>query len=136
MLFTIREEDSDFVEGAYLEGWTLYLQAEALGTEPPHCSLDAKKEPGEREEGDVELIAGDYYAESMRALITCARLFSEQDYPDEGIGEHVRMLLEGLERMGVKPAHVGEEDDRDEGGEGGEWEDLPEIGIVDVEMTQ
>ena len=53
----------------------------------------------------------------------CAKLFSEQDYPDEGIGAHVAELLESLEQKGVKPAEPEEEDQAGEEGEGA-WEDV------------
>ena len=115
VLSTIREEDSLLVEGAYLEGWALYLQAEALDANPP--------QPGrleEDEEADLDLTAPECYAQAMRSLQECARLFEEQDYPDEGIGAHVKQLLENLERRGVKPSEG--EDDTDEGVE--QWEDV------------
>ena len=50
-------------------------------------------------------------AESMRALLECAQLFTEQGYPDEGIGAHVKELLDSLEERGVKPAEPEIEDE-------------------------
>jgi len=86
------------------------------------------------------MIPQECYEEAMRALLECARLFAEQDYPDEGIGAHVKELLEGLERKGVKPAE-GEEGEGEDGeengmgnaaGDGEEWEDV-DAGDVDVD---
>lgn len=121
---TIREEDSLNVEGAYLEGWALYLRAEALEATPaipPTLNRD--------EEAEEVPSADECYAESMRSLMECAKLFSEQDYPDEGIGAHVAELLESLEKKGVKPAEPEEEDDAGEEGEEA-WEDVVEDGDV------
>jgi hypothetical protein len=71
----------------------------------------------------------------MRALLESTKLFGEQEYPDEGIGAHLKELLEGLEKKGVRPAVVEEE----EVGEGGEdWEDVEEVAMDDqgdVEMA-
>lgn len=154
VISTIREEDSLNVEGAYLEGWALYLRAEALEQDPslldkPSLSiarqqapkttaistnapeigigrgidaedgdaLDAEKngQDGEEEEDESPMTAQECYAESMRSLVECAKLYTEQEYEDEGIGGHVAELLEELEKKGIKPAALE--------GEDGEWED-------------
>ena len=119
LLTTAREEDSVEVESAYLEGWTWYLRAEAITNDP---SLLAAPSTDEEENGSDSIPAEECLAESMRALIECAKIFTEQDYPDEGIGAHVQELLKTLEEKGVKPAIV-EEEEGDVNG-GGDWEDV------------
>jgi len=108
ILTTVREEDSLNVEGAYLEGWAFDLRAEALRENP--------SELGGEEEGFERLTADDCMSESMRSLLECANLFTEQDYEDEGIGKHVAELLDELKKKGVEPAEPEEEDEE------GDWE--------------
>lgn len=108
ILTTVREEDSLNVEGAYLEGWAFDLRAEALRENPSELK-------GE-EEGFERLTADECMSESMRSLLECANLFTEQDYEDEGIGKHVAELLDELKKKGVEPAEPEEEDEE------GDWE--------------
>jgi len=108
ILTTVREEDSLNVEGAYLEGWAFDLRAEALRENPSELN-------GE-EEGFERLTADECMSESMRSLLECANLFTEQDYEDEGIGKHVAELLDELKKKGVEPAEPEEEDEE------GDWE--------------
>lgn len=145
VLSTVREEDSLNVEGAYLEGWALYLRAEALESDPslletPTLSSENKSisetkqdtdrgteeatAPMDETEDESPMTAEECFAESMRSLIECAKLFADQEYEDEGIGGHVAELLEGLEKRGVKPAAL----------EGEDWEDVGEDGDGDVTM--
>lgn len=134
VLSTLREEDSLLVEGAYLEGWALYLRAEALMS-------DLTLSRGMEDE-ESEMTVDEYYAAAMSALIECGRLFAEQDYPDEGISGHVKELLEILEKKGVKPAILEEDEGVDQEvngtGEGEEWEEERDgegEGDADVEMN-
>ncbi|ORX39345.1 hypothetical protein BD324DRAFT_326330 [Kockovaella imperatae] len=137
---TAREEDSLEVESAYLEGWAWYLRAEALLGDPslqkirPQESTTQKNEDEEEEDGPESISAEACFSESMRALLECAQLFSEQDYPDEGIGSHVKELLENLEKRGVQPAEMEMEDrvDGQDDQDGRDWEDVEEV--EDVEM--
>lgn len=123
LLTTAREEDSLEVESAYLEGWTWYLRGEAIEQDPSVLKPVVQAAEGEEDENGPDTIpAAECFAESMRALIECGRVFAEQNYPDEGIGAHVQELLQGLEAKGVKPALVDEEAQGE--GEGGEWEDV------------
>lgn len=117
ILGTVREEDTLNVEGAYLEGWAFHLRAEVL-----QQGTSGKLEAGDgEEEGLDRLTAEECLSESMRSLLECANLFTEQDYEDEGIGKHVAELLEELEKKGVKPAEPEEEPEE---GEEGDWEDV------------
>ncbi|KAK8844102.1 hypothetical protein IAR55_006896 [Kwoniella newhampshirensis] len=123
ILSTVREEDSLNVEGAYLEGWALYLRAGAIVENPSlltvtsntkaASAVDDKQEGVEEEEEETPMSAEECLSESMRSLIECARLYSEQDYVDEGIGAHVAELLEEMEKKGVQPA-MPEDDDADD----------------------
>ncbi|KIR52584.1 hypothetical protein I315_04828 [Cryptococcus gattii Ru294] len=113
---TVREEDTLNVEGAYLEGWALYLRAEALIENPALIRADPAptSTPGEEpEEPEEPMSAAECLSEAMRSLIECAKLYADEDYLDEGIGAHVAELLEELEKKGVTPAMNDEEDDED-----------------------
>ncbi|WOO81451.1 putative assembly chaperone of rpl4 [Vanrija pseudolonga] len=127
ILSTVREEDSLEVEGAYLEGWAYHLRGEAVEADPTLLAAASNDDNDE----DKPLTVAENYAESMRALLEAAKLFTEQEYPDEGIGAHIQELLKGLEARGVQPA-VNEEAEDDAADEGG-WEDVE--GDGDVEMA-
>lgn len=118
VLSTAREEDSLEVEAAYLEGWAWFLRAEALLEDP---SL-LQKSRGE--DDDEPLTADECFAESFRCLLECAKLFTEQEYPDEGIGGHVQELIASLEQRGVKPAVAEEKPTEGAPEEEGDWEDV------------
>ncbi|TXT13703.1 hypothetical protein VHUM_01070 [Vanrija humicola] len=123
ILSTAREEDSLEVEAAYLEGWAYHLRGEAVEADPKLLEVAADDE-------DKPLTAAENYSESMRALLEAAKIFTEQEYPDEGIGAHIQELLKGLEARGVQPA-VNEEVEDDAAEEGG-WEDVEGDGDVDM----
>ncbi|CAK9779955.1 hypothetical protein CC85DRAFT_287636 [Cutaneotrichosporon oleaginosum] len=110
VITTGREEDSLEVESAYLEGWTWHLRADALEEAPPQnwADMDDDEEP---------MNADECYAESLRALLEAAKLFTEQEYPDEGIGSHLQELIQGLQKRGVKPAVHAVEDEEEEDGD-------------------
>ena len=129
ILGTVREEDGLNVEGAYLEGWAFNLRAEALQESSTVAGIQETTEDDE-ESGLEKLTADECLSESMRSLLECAKLFTEQDYEDEGIGKHAAELLEELEKKGVKPAEPEEEPEE---GEDGDWEDMDKQG--DVKMA-
>ena len=119
-----------------MEGWAWYLRAEALAADPsllkaPKPAAAEGIEEDEADDGAESMPAEACLSESMRALLECAQLFAEQDYPDEGIGAHVKELLEVLEKKGVQPAVVDENEENGAGDEG--WEDVEEV--EDVEMA-
>ena len=95
------------------------MRAEALRENPEELKSE--------EEGFERLTADECLSESMRSLLECANLFTEQDYEDEGIGKHVAELLDELKKKGVEPAEPEEEDEE------GEWE-AEEDGEGDVKM--
>ncbi|WVW79398.1 hypothetical protein I302_101367 [Kwoniella bestiolae CBS 10118] len=112
ILSTVREEDTLNIEGAYLEGWALYLRAEAIKENPSLLTTAAKAEgAGEDAENDEPMSVEECLSESMRSLVECARLYEDQEYEDEGIGSHVAELLEELTKNGVVPAIHDEEDE-------------------------
>jgi hypothetical protein len=115
VITTGREEDSLEVESAYLEGWTWHLRADALEEAPQQnwADMDDDEEP---------MNADECYAESLRALLEAAKLFTEQDYPDEGIGSHLQELIGGLQQRGVKPAVHAVEDEAEAEGQDGDVE--------------
>ena len=133
LLATAREEDSLEVESAYLEGWSWFLRAEAIEADPSLVLEIEDNEAGEEETGSENMSAKECYEESMRALLECAKSFAEQDYPDDGIGGHVKELLEDLGAKGIKAPVV--EDEAGENGDGVEWEDVDEVEQEDVEMA-
>lgn len=157
VLVTVREEDILNVEGAYLEGWAYDLRAEALldgsvtVVNTPHVGKkavgsqtegvseqreDQEEQEEEEEEGGPErLTAPECLAEAMSSLIEAAKLFTEQDYPDEGIGAHIKELLDVLESKGVKPV-IDEEAEGGNGEGGGDWEDLEENGDDDEDEDE
>ncbi|GMK57142.1 hypothetical protein CspeluHIS016_0309820 [Cutaneotrichosporon spelunceum] len=109
VITTGREEDSLEVESAYLEGWTWHLRAQALEEAPLQNWADM--------DGDGEPMSADEcYAEALSALLEAAKLFTEQDYPDEGIGSHLQELIGVLQNRGIKPAvHAIEDEAEDDG---------------------
>ncbi|WWC73063.1 uncharacterized protein I206_107028 [Kwoniella pini CBS 10737] len=111
ILSTVREEDSLNIEGAYLEGWALYLRAEAIKENP--TLLTTVPPAVEGEEPEEPISAEECLSESMRSLIECAKMYEDQNYEDEGIGSHIAELLEELEKKGVVPAIHEEEEDED-----------------------
>lgn len=135
VLSTVREEDSLQVEGAYLEGWAWHLRAEALLEDPSILEREKTKAIGdEQEEEDAPMSADECFSESMRCLLECAKLFAEQEYPDEGIGAHAQELLNGLQERGVQPAVTEEAPEGAEEAEvdGAEWEEVQADGDVDM----
>ena len=121
LLTTAREEDSLEVESAYLEGYVWKLRGEALEQDP---SLLRPATDDEDENGSETVPAQECFEESMRALLECAKLFAEQDYPDQGIGAHVKELLDELTKRGIKPVLVEDGEGEGEAGAGGDWEDV------------
>jgi tetratricopeptide (TPR) repeat protein len=103
-------EDDSSVEVWYLGGWGLYI----MGEKQKNGEMEAEK--GEGDSWRVSWIS------SRQWLTHCFRLFDQQDYEDERLGEHAKELLTILEgELG------GKADDGDE------WED--EESDVDEDMA-
>lgn len=121
------------MEAAYLEGWAWHLRAEALEENPSLRAQPQAAGSGNEaadEDGPETMSADECFSEAMGALLETAKLFAEQDYPDDGIGSHTADLLEGLQKKGVQPAMPEEEDEGMGGEDEGAWED-----VADVEMA-
>ncbi|PKS10654.1 hypothetical protein jhhlp_002409 [Lomentospora prolificans] len=92
-------EDDESVETWYLGGWCQYIQGE-------------KKKGSDAEEAQKEL-----WNSSRRWLRQCLKLFKQQGYEDDRLGEHARELIQATEKV-LGPLPEGEEDDDDD-----VWED-------------
>lgn len=106
-------EDDSSVEVWYLGGWGLYIMGEK------QKNGEVKAENGEGESWKVSWIS------SRQWLQHSQRLFQQQDYQDERLGEHAKELLKTLNSELGDTAKEEEED-------GEEWED-DEGSVEDVE---
>ncbi|KAH6719025.1 hypothetical protein BKA61DRAFT_596694 [Leptodontidium sp. MPI-SDFR-AT-0119] len=106
-------EDDSSVEVWYLGGWGLYILGEK------QKNGEVKAENGDGESWRVSWIS------SRQWLDHSLRLFKQQDYEDERLGEHAKELLTSInaELGGVAPA---EEEDGDDWAEDGSDEDEDE----------
>ncbi|EHK98596.1 TPR-like protein [Glarea lozoyensis ATCC 20868] len=98
-------EDDSSVEVWYLGGWGLYI----LGEKQRNGELTA-----ETSDGDNWRVS---WVSSRQWLSHSLRLFDQQDYEDERLGEHARELLATLEAALGGAVGGGEDEDGDE------WED-------------
>jgi hypothetical protein len=109
-------EDDCSVEVWYLGGWGLYV----LGEKQKIGELKSENEDGES--WKISWIS------SRQWLDHSLRLFKQQDYEDERLGEHAKELLASLNaELGDGPGDQDEED-------GDEWED-EDGSAEDEEMT-
>ena len=109
-------EDDTSVEVWYLGGWGLYLMGEK------QKNGETKAENGDGESWKVSWIS------SRQWLSHSLRLFDQQDYEDERLGEHAKELLAKLN------AELGGEAVEGENEDGDEWED--EGSDEDEEMAE
>jgi tetratricopeptide (TPR) repeat protein len=109
-------EDDTSVEVWYLGGWGLYLMGEK------QKSGEVKLENGDGNSWEVSWIS------SRQWLNHSLRLFKQQDYEDERLGEHAKELLAALS------VELGGEGAKDEEEDGDDWED--EGSDEDEEMTE
>jgi tetratricopeptide (TPR) repeat protein len=110
-------EDDSSVEVWYLGGWGLYIMGEK------QKNWEVKVENGEGESWKVSWIS------SRQWLNHSLRLFKEQDYEDERLGEHAKELLATLNKeLGGESSNEHDEDD------GEEWEDEDGSDDDDEEM--
>lgn len=98
-------EDDTSVEVWYLGGWGLYLMGEK------QKNGETKAENGDGESWKVSWIS------SRQWLSHSLRLFGQQDYEDQRLGEHAKELLAKLNTELGGEAVEGEDEDGDE------WED-------------
>ncbi|CAG8950677.1 hypothetical protein HYFRA_00002888 [Hymenoscyphus fraxineus] len=99
-------EDDSSVEVWYLGGWGLYI----MGEKQKNGEVKAENEDGES--WKISWIS------SRQWLNHSLRLFDQQDYEDERLGEHAKELLAALNaELGGDTTNVEEEEDGDD------WED-------------
>ena len=98
-------EDDSSVEVWYLGGWGLYILGEK------QKNGEVKGQDGDGESWRVSWIS------SRQWLDHSLRLFQQQDYEDERLGEHAKELLAKInaELGGVAPAEEEDGDDSDDG---------------------
>ena len=98
-------EDDSSVEAWYLGGWGLYILGEK------QKNGEVKGQDGDGESWRVSWIS------SRQWLDHSLRLFQQQDYEDERLGEHAKELLAKInaELGGVAPAEEEDGDDSDDG---------------------
>ncbi|KAK1964771.1 TPR domain-containing protein [Colletotrichum eremochloae] len=95
-------DDDQSVEAWYLGGWALFI----IG--------DKVKSKGESQLGEDDEDWKLTWDTSRRWLMRCQKLYQEQEYEDERLGEHVKELLASINKeLGDPPA-----EDEDDG-----WED-------------
>jgi tetratricopeptide (TPR) repeat protein len=110
-------EDDTSVEVWYLGGWGLYIMGEK------QKNGEVESEDGEGESWRVSWIS------SRQWLNQSLRLFEQQDYEDDRLGEHAKELLAKLDRD-LGGAVPGEEE------EGDGWEDAASGDDDDEEMAE
>lgn len=106
-------EDDSSVEVWYLGGWGLYIMGE-------------KQKKGEKTDGEDGESWRISWISSRQWLNHSLRLFEQQDYEDDRLGEHAKELLAVLNKELGGEAANGEEEDEEE------WED---DASEDEEMT-
>ncbi|KAG9231592.1 hypothetical protein BJ875DRAFT_469098 [Amylocarpus encephaloides] len=106
-------EDDGSVEVWYLGGWGLYIMGEK------QKNGEVKPEIGEGDSWRISWIS------SRQWLNQSLRLFDQQDYEDERLGEHAKELLASLDAELKGEAVNGEEEDGDD------WED--EDGDIEID---
>lgn len=96
-------DDDQSVEAWYLGGWCLYIVGEKV--------RDGKgQQNGDAEEWHA------IWASARRWLARCMKLYEQQDYEDERLGEHAIELAESINKE-LGPPPEGFEDDWDEDSE-------------------
>ncbi|KAJ4355141.1 hypothetical protein N0V85_009557 [Neurospora sp. IMI 360204] len=96
-------EDDHSVEVWYLGGWSLFV----LG--------DKQKSEGKGDEAEWKM----NWLSSRTWLNQCLKLFKQQDYEDDRLGEHANELLNDVSKeLGLPPIMDENEEDEEE-----EWED-------------
>ncbi|TVY27387.1 putative assembly chaperone of rpl4 [Lachnellula hyalina] len=110
-------EDDSSVEVWYLGGWGLYI----MGEKQKNGEAKVENGDGDGENWKVSWIS------SRQWLTHSLRLFDQQDYEDERLGEHAKELLASLNaELGGETVNEEEE----------EWEDEDEGDASDEEMAE
>ncbi|KAL2756175.1 hypothetical protein ACRALDRAFT_2104561 [Sodiomyces alcalophilus JCM 7366] len=102
-------DDDESVEAWYLGGWGQYLSGEKAKQQ----ANGAKQPEGVAEEEEWKTL----WRSARRWLRQCLRLFQQQEYEDDRLGDHAKELLASIDKE-LGPAPENDDDDDDDG-----WED-------------
>lgn len=105
-------DDDSSVEAWYLGGWCLFIIGEKA-----HVAALKQKDGTDGEEEYKGI-----FKSSRQWLTRCLKLFQQQDYEDERLGEHAKELLDSISKEIGAPAE-GEEDEESDDDSGDEDED-------------
>ncbi|KAG7134677.1 assembly chaperone of rpl4 like protein [Verticillium longisporum] len=121
-------DDDESVEAWYLGGWGQYIsgdklkQAEAEGTKSTTTTTTTTAAAGADEDDDWRAV----WRSARQWLTVCLKLYEQQEYEDEKLGEHARQLLEAITKE-LGPAAENEADEV--------WEDDSDDEEEDQEMA-
>ncbi|AEO54242.1 hypothetical protein MYCTH_2296602 [Thermothelomyces thermophilus ATCC 42464] len=109
-------EDDRSVEVLYLGGYARYISGENLKTQGQPSDAETWKA---------------FWRSSRKWLAQCLKVFKQEEYEDERLGEHAQELLESIKGELGEAAENGEDEDEWEDTDDEEWE-----GIDDDEDTE
>ncbi|ROT36991.1 TPR domain-containing protein [Sodiomyces alkalinus F11] len=113
-------DDDESVEAWYLGGWGQYISGEKV-------KQQVKEKKAEADEEEEEWKTP--WASARRWLRQCLRLFEQQEYEDDRLGDHAKELLASIDKeLGPAPENDDDDDDDDA------WEDANDSG-EDEEMA-
>ncbi|KAM0285016.1 hypothetical protein ACHAQH_001705 [Verticillium albo-atrum] len=109
-------DDDESVEAWYLGGWGQYISGEKLK------QLEAEGRKADNQEDDWRTV----WRSARQWLAVCLKLFEQQEYEDEKLGEHAKQLFEAITKE-LGPAAENEADEV--------WEDNSDDEDEDEEMA-
>jgi hypothetical protein len=109
-------EDDRSVEALYLGGYARYRLGEKVKNQGQASDADAWKAS---------------WRSARKWLAQCLKVFRQEEYEDERLGEHANELLESIKSELGEPAEEGDDEDSWEDTDEEEWE-----GLEDDEDTE
>lgn len=103
------DEDDRSVEVLYLGGYARYISGEKLKNQGRPSDVEAWKT---------------FWRSSRKWLKQCLKVFGQEEYEDERLGEHAQELLQSINSELGEPAADGEDEDAWEDTDDEEWEGL------------
>ncbi|KAG7292297.1 hypothetical protein NEMBOFW57_002332 [Staphylotrichum longicolle] len=103
------DEDDRSVEVLYLGGYARYISGEKLKNQGQPSDVEAWKT---------------FWRSSRKWLRQCLKVFGQEEYEDERLGEHAQELLQSINGELGEPAADGEDEDAWEDTDDEEWEGL------------
>jgi tetratricopeptide (TPR) repeat protein len=103
------DEDDRSVEVLYLGGYARYISGEKLKNQGQPSDVEAWKL---------------FWRSSRKWLTQCLKVFGQEEYEDERLGEHAQELLKSINGELGEPAEDGEDGDAWEDTDDEEWEGL------------